>query len=70
MEPMNTSPLGQANITFNNGRRAMLSQPSKQMVVPYLWIEFRILLITRLDTSTLDCFQKYVRNTWYDEGLQ
>jgi hypothetical protein len=36
MELMNTSPLGQANITFNNGCHATLSQPLKQMVVPYM----------------------------------
>jgi hypothetical protein len=36
MEPMNTSPFGQANITFNNGCHVMLSQPLKQMVAPCL----------------------------------
>ncbi len=29
MEPMNTSPFEQVSITFNNGHRATLSQPSK-----------------------------------------
>jgi hypothetical protein len=36
IELMNTSSLGQANTTFNNGSYAMLSQLLKQMVVPYL----------------------------------
>jgi hypothetical protein len=36
IELMNTLSLGQANITFNNGSYAMLSQLLKQMVVPYL----------------------------------
>jgi hypothetical protein len=35
MEPMNTLPLEQANIMFNNGCNATLSQPSQQMVAPY-----------------------------------
>jgi hypothetical protein len=62
-------PLGQANITFNNGCHAMLSQRSKQLVVPYFWIEFCIFSITYLDTSTLDCFNKPMYNPWYDKGL-
>jgi hypothetical protein len=32
----------------------MLSQPLEQMVAPYLWTEFHVLLVTYLDTSTLD----------------
>jgi hypothetical protein len=69
MEPMNTLPFGQANITFNNECYVILSQPLEQMVIPYLWIEFCVFLITYLDTSTLDCFKKYVCNPWYDGGL-
>jgi len=33
---MNTLPFEQANIMFNNGCHAMLSQPLEQMVVEYL----------------------------------
>ncbi len=36
------------------------------MVAPYLWIKFHVLSITYLDTSTLDCFTKSMRNPWYD----
>jgi hypothetical protein len=36
MEPMNTLPFEQANLMFNDGHHAMLSQPLEQMVVPYL----------------------------------
>jgi hypothetical protein len=36
MEPMNKLPFEQTNIMFNNEHYATLSQPSKQMVVPYL----------------------------------
>jgi hypothetical protein len=66
---MNTSPLGQANIMFNNGCHAMLSQPLEQMVVPYFPIKFHVFSITYLDTSTLDYYNKYVHNSWYDKGL-
>jgi hypothetical protein len=47
----------------------MLSWPLEQMIVPYLWIEFHILSITYLDASTLNYFNKFVRNPWYDGGL-
>jgi hypothetical protein len=41
----------------------------KIMVAPYLWIELCILSITCLDTLTLDYFNKYVHNLWYDGGF-
>ncbi len=52
----NTFRLGQENITFNNQHFPTLSQPSKQMVVPFLWMEFCILSTISLDALTLDCF--------------
>jgi hypothetical protein len=67
MEPTNTPE--QTNIMFNNGHHAMLSQPLKQMVTPYLWIEFCVFLVSYLDTSTFDFFNKFVCNPWYDGDL-
>jgi hypothetical protein len=47
----------------------MLSQPLEQMIALYLWIKFYIFLVTYLDTFTLNCFNKFVHNPWYDKGL-
>ncbi len=36
----NKSLFGQISMMFNKGQLLMLSHPSKQIVAPYLWIEF------------------------------
>ncbi len=36
---------------FTKGQLLMLSHPSEQIVAPYLWIEFLILLVTHLNNS-------------------
>jgi len=66
---MNTLPFEQANIMFNNGCHAMLSQPLEQMVVEYLWIKVCIFSVTYLAISTLDYFNKFMCDPWYDGGL-
>ncbi len=54
MASKNKSPFGQTSMMFNKGRLLTLSHPSKQIVAPYLWIEFLI-----LSTTCLDKFSKW-----------
>jgi hypothetical protein len=47
---------------FNNGQPLTLSHPFKQIVPPYLWIEFFVMLVTSFDKFYLELFNNYVQS--------
>jgi hypothetical protein len=54
---------------FNKGQLLMLSDSFEQIIAPYMWIEFLILLVTSLDKSFLELFNSYNQIIWYNDSL-
>jgi hypothetical protein len=66
---VNGFSFGQISMIFSKGQLLMLSHPFEQIVAPYLWIEFLILLATQLNKSYLELFKKSIRIEWYGDNL-